>query len=302
MQYQLRAQHSSAVGGSNAVRRAGWATASGRLRLYTVLIFLCSLVVGLALGEAGVRLFLDNRYHMWPPGLRQVFTPLPTVMPGITGPSRYVINQNGLRGDPLPNDDMYKILAIGGSTTECVYLDETEAWPYLLQQSLSQTNKKVWVGNAGRSGLNTKSHILQLTHLTEDGGIQAVIMLIGVNDFMQRLAKGDEYQPFLGIDSLPMSEYEILMSQTFFTWPGADNREPFFKRLAIYRYTRELKYRYLRSTSHRLIQDVDGSVYEVWRTNRRTNTGGTSRPWGRSRRSEACVLFWPRSRICGALV
>lgn len=253
---------------SYSLKLDGPATATGRFRLYTLCLIVGGLAVGLVLGEASVRLVLDNRYHMWPPGLNRVFTPSPTVMPGITGASRYIINQDGLRGDPLPHDDTYKILAIGGSTTECVYLDETETWPYLLQQSLAGKNK-VWVGNAGRSGLNTKSHILQLTHLTEQyRGIDAVIMLIGVNDLMQRLAKDAEYRPFLGIDALPLSDYEVLMSQTFFTWPGADNREPFIKRLALYRVTRELQYQYL-MFAPKLVQDIDGSVYDVWRANRR---------------------------------
>jgi lysophospholipase L1-like esterase len=253
-----------------------WALGPDR-RLATWVLVLSGIVVGLVLGEASIRLFLDNRYHVWPPGLRQVFTPSPTVMPGITGPSRYVINQDGFRGDSLPHDDTtYKILAIGGSTTECVYLDETETWPYLLQQSLS-TMSKVWVGNAGRSGLNTKNHIVQLAHLSKYRSLDAIIMLLGVNDFMQRLAKGADYQPFLGVDALPQSDYEILMSQTFFTWPGADNREPFFKRLAVYRLSRELRYRYQRTTPRRLVQDVDGAVYEVWRANRRQASSITSR-------------------------
>lgn len=246
-------------------------------RLGTCVLVLCGIVMGLILGEALVRLFLDDRYHVWPPGLRQVFTPSPTVMPGITGPSRYVINQDGWRGDLLPHDDTtYKILAIGGSTTECVYLDETETWPYILQQSLSTTSK-VWVGNAGRSGLNTRNHIVQLAHLSKSRSLDAIIMLLGVNDFMQRLAKGADYQPFLGVDALPRSDYEILMSQTFFTWPGADNREPFFKRTAVYRLSRELRYRYQRTTPRRLVQDVDGSVYEVWRAHRRQASTITSR-------------------------
>jgi lysophospholipase L1-like esterase len=269
MENPLASQQDSSAADTCSSDSDGPAPATGRLRLYTYVLVVSSLAVGLVIGEAAVRLFLDHSYHMWPPGLRQVFTPLPTVMPGITGPSQYVINQDGLRGDPLPHDDTYKILAIGGSTTECVYLDETETWPYLLQQSLASTNK-VWVGNAGRSGLNTKSHILQLTHLTgQYRGIDAVIMLIGVNDFMQRLAKGNGYQPFLGVDALSPSDYEMFMSQTFFTWPGADNREPFFKRMALYRVTRELQYRYLTVTPKRLMQDIDGSVYDVWRANRR---------------------------------
>lgn len=242
---------------------------SGGRPLYTVLLVAGSLLCSLILGEAAVRFFLDNRFHVWPPGLRQVFNPSPAVMPGITGPSRFVINRDGLRGDPLPHDEAYKILAIGGSTTECLYLDETEAWPYLLQRTLGAT-RKVWIGNAGRSGLNTKSHIVQLTHLTEQyRGIDAVILLIGVNDFLQRLAKGAQYRPFLGVDALPLPDYEILMSETFFTWPGSDHREPFFKRLALYRVTREMKYRYLTFAAKQLVQDADGSVFDVWRAHRR---------------------------------
>lgn len=198
-------------------------------------------------------------------------------MPGVTGPSQFVINEDGLRGDPMPHDASYKILAVGGSTTECLYLDETEAWPYLLQQLLGGTGT-VWVGNAGRSGLNTKSHIVELMHLTEQyRGIDAVIMLIGVNDFLQRLAKGAQYRPFLGVDALPLAEYEILMSETFFTWPGSDNREPFIKRLALYRLTRELKYRYLSFAAKRLAQNADGSVFDAWRANRRRASSLTSR-------------------------
>ena len=47
----------------------------------------------------------------------------------------------------------YRILTLGGSSTECLVLDQTEAWPQLLQDRLNETNKyQVWVGNAGQSG------------------------------------------------------------------------------------------------------------------------------------------------------
>lgn len=228
-----------------------------------------SFIVALMIMEAGVRLFLDDRFHVWPPGFHQVFNPPAGVLPGVTGPSHFVVSRDGLRGDPLPADRSYKILAIGGSTTECLYLDDSEAWPYLLQQTL-RSLAPIWVGNAGKSGMNTKSHIVQLAHLTQQyPGLDAVIMLIGVNDFLQRLAKGDDYRPFPGVEAMPLPDYEIMMSETFFTWPGSDNREPFFKRLALYRVTREWKYRVLRFPAKQLLQDADGSVYQIWRAHRR---------------------------------
>ena len=77
--------------------------------------------------------------------------------------SCFVINRDGMRRNPLPDTGFYKILTIGGSTTECLYLDETEAWPRILQQLLG--GEQVWVGNIGKSGLNTKHHIIQVEHL-----------------------------------------------------------------------------------------------------------------------------------------
>jgi lysophospholipase L1-like esterase len=225
-------------------------------------------VVALAVGEGVFRSLLNTQYNVWPPGFQMSFNPAATTLPGVTGPSRFLINKDGFRGDPLPKASSYKILTVGGSTTECLYLDETKAWPYLLQQTLRR-NGPVWVGNVGKSGLNSKHHLIQVEHLTRQyPGIDAIILLIGANDFLQRLSRGIHYQPFMGVESMPRSEYEILMSEAFFTWPGADNREPFVKRLALYRVVREWKYRYLRLPAKQFVQDVDASVYNVWRAHR----------------------------------
>lgn len=242
----------------------------GRRLLYWFFLVLASLFVPLAIGEATVRALLDNQYHVWPPGMHYVFHPSPDALPGITGVSHFVVNRDGMRGDPHPKQPSYKVLAIGGSTTECLYLDEKEAWPYLLQQSL-QGQDLVWIGNGGKSGLNTKHHMLQVRHLTnQHPGLDAIVLLIGVNDFLQRLAKDEDYRPFPGMDAVPLEEYETLMSEAFFTWPGSDYREPFHKRLAIWRVSREFKYRYLNTTGKHLVQDEDGSIFSKWRAHRRS--------------------------------
>ena len=75
------------------------------------------------------------RTHVWPPGLHQTFTVPAGVMPGVSAPTRFSINRDGIRGDPLGNHAL-RILAVGGSTTECLYLDDQKAWPALLQRRL----------------------------------------------------------------------------------------------------------------------------------------------------------------------
>jgi len=250
---------------SDRSRRGGEA----RPLLYWSLCLLVSVGLGLAVGEAAVRGVLDHQYHVWPPGMQVLFTPSPEVMPGVSGPSHFVINRDGVRGDPIPAETSYNILAIGGSTTECLYLDETKAWPYLLQQDLA-ADANVWVGNVGKSGLNSKHHMLQVEHLTQQyPGLRALILLVGANDFLQRLAKGDDYRPFPGLNQIPLHDFEQLMSEAFFTWPGSDPREPAPKRLAIWRIGREFKYRYLASMGKQLLQNEDGSIFTVWRSHRR---------------------------------
>lgn len=261
-------QEGSAVFGSG--RRSHRRSPSANNLLYWFCFVLGSLLISGIVGETAVRSLLDTQYHVWPPGMQYVFTPSPQAVPGVNGASHFVINRDGMRGDPLPAKGTYKILAIGGSTTECLYLDETEAWPHLLQEALGEQGR-VWVGNVGKSGLSTRHHIVQVEHLTRQyPGIDAMILLIGANDFLQRLGKGTGYRPFPGIDALPLEDYEALMSEAFFTWPGSNHREPFHKRLAMWRVTREFKYRYLSYTGKQLLQDEDGSIFSKWRAHRRS--------------------------------
>ena len=136
-------------------------------RFLTILLFCCSVVGILLLCEAVLQILLpssySNGYYIWPPHLRKVFRPYQDVMPGISGESEFIVNSHGVRGDELTPQHTYRILAIGGSTTECKYLDQSETWAYLLQETINEnTNHSVWVGNAGMSGTTTRHHLTVL--------------------------------------------------------------------------------------------------------------------------------------------
>jgi len=115
------------------------------------------------------------------------------VTPGVSGTKVFTINRLGLRGPMPPRPrEAYRIVAIGGSTTICVNLDDSEEWPHKLMEYMnaSRNRKPVWVGNAGATGANTVNHAVVMQWLP--GALQAdmVVFLFGVNDMDTSLAFG----------------------------------------------------------------------------------------------------------------
>lgn len=166
---------------------------------------LALVVVSFMIGLIACEIILDTfyprpsvfSYFAWPPYLSGIYKIEPNVMPGIYGDSHFTINSAGIRGDEFSGDQDYRILALGGSTTECILLDDSEAWPYLLQKNLnSLKGKNVWVGNVARSGLNSRDHLVQLPPLLDQyPDIDEVILMEGVNDLIMRLARHNDYDP-----------------------------------------------------------------------------------------------------------
>ena len=239
-----------------------------------LILFFCCLVFTLVVVEASLRLALPESYYIWPPHLRWLFRPDPTNMPGISGESRFEINSIGLRGDELTSSHTYRILAIGGSTTECLYLDQLKAWPYLLQAALNDGtySGKVWVGNAGMSGRTTRHHLVAMQYLPiEKMRIDTIIFLIGINDF----------QEYLAASHLPSKSAEQLLDETF--RGGLRHSKPdaaFFRRTAIWRLLRSVKTGLLQKANRYKVHDKSGNVswengdqplfpYKTWREHRR---------------------------------
>jgi lysophospholipase L1-like esterase len=156
-------------------------------------------IAALALCEGALRWILPapSRYYVLWPGFRAEFHPDPAVIPGVRGSAAYSVNADGLRARPFGQpDEEYRILAVGGSTTECPYLDDAETWPSLLETMLPRTGdgRLPWVGSVGRSGLNARDHVVEAKYLLPQyPSIDAVVVLVGINDLTVALAQGDDY-------------------------------------------------------------------------------------------------------------
>ncbi|MFQ5863209.1 MAG: SGNH/GDSL hydrolase family protein [Candidatus Brocadiales bacterium] len=237
-----------------------------RENILRAILILFGSFTALAVGEIGLRILYpcQNKYYVWPPNLRRDLDPVPDWIPGVRGKARFYINSQGIRADEFSDDQQYRIIAIGGSTTECVYLDQTEAWPYVLQEKLNSLAVcNVWVGNVGKSAANTRDHILQMNYmLPQYHNIDAVIFLVGINDFMHRLRQGVSYNHnFLNKPDWEQRQ----MGHTFSIFPATS----FYERMAIWHFARQVKPLYLGWLKD-LIQDKNGR-YVVKNRQRRKN-------------------------------
>ena len=70
-----------------------------------------------------------DRFYVWPPGMHVTFEPYPRYLPGVEGTANVIISSDGVRGDEIGPDTDFKVLVLGGSSSECSYLDQAEAWP-----------------------------------------------------------------------------------------------------------------------------------------------------------------------------
>jgi lysophospholipase L1-like esterase len=240
-----------------------------KLLLFAAVVLGSSTIVALVVGEAVLRFAQPKEYYIRAPHLKKVFKPYRNVMPGISGESRFETNSRGFRGDELTDEHTFRILTVGGSTTECLYLDQFETWPYLLQKTLNENlqNRQVWVGNAGLSGITTRHHLIALQYLPlKEMKIDAVVFLVGINDFTRRLSQDTLYDTNFSTQR----EATALVNETFTggTYPGPD--EPFFKKTALYQLLWKAKGIVFPSKRlENIEQDGAGKIYVTWREHRR---------------------------------
>jgi len=139
-------------------------------------------------------LFAHKELHLRPPGKRYIFHIVDKNVPGLTpGDKVFSVNNVGLRGPdfPEPKDRSYKIVTLGGSTTECGWLDDSEDWTHLLMTELNSlpNGHRVWVANAGSSGTSAIVHLRVLQNLPIFRRVQMVIMMFGGNDLAATLMR-----------------------------------------------------------------------------------------------------------------
>lgn len=173
-----------------------------REHIYSAVLLIVGIVVALVASEFGTRVYFSiknekNKYYVWPPNLRKIFKPTAGTMPGVNSIAHFNVNSDGIRGDEMSSKKQHRILAIGGSTTECLFLDQEKSWPYALQNRLNALHPAdVWVGNAGKAGLSTREHFMHMKYLLPQfPEVETVIILAGVNDLIRRLIEDKKYDP-----------------------------------------------------------------------------------------------------------
>jgi lysophospholipase L1-like esterase len=198
-----------------------------REHLYGAALLIVGIVVALVASEFGTRVYFSiknekNKYYVWPPNLRKIFKPTPGTMPGVNGIAHFNVNSDGIRGDEMSSKKQHRILAIGGSTTECLFLDQEKSWPYALQNRLNALHlADVWIGNAGKAGLSTREHFMHMKYLLPQfPEVETVIILAGVNDLIRRLIEDKKYDPYF------LDHYEDWKQRLI---KGAFSETPYYK-------------------------------------------------------------------------
>src|SRR3989338_8707095 len=235
--------------------------------LFTIVIF--SITSSLIFVEIILHKFYALRYgynyYLWPPYLSRNITTNPDIFPGVSGDKRFFINSIGMRGSEPLAENQKRIVAMGGSTTESGELDESETWPSVLEKFLNNnSNKKIWVGNAGRRGSTTRDNIFQMKYfVSKIENVETIVLLSGINDFM--LSISTQYKPF---DKNSINNPSVTqMDHAFSVHPYSNYG---IKGTAIWSLIKQVK---VATVGRELIEDNEGKSQTFWR-DRRQNAGG----------------------------
>jgi len=93
-------------------------------------------------------------------------------------------NSLGFRG-PEPPENFHEYLTmvvVGGSTTECFYLQDDQAWPSRLSENLKREFRNVWINNAGLDGHGTFGHTILMREYIVPLKPALVLFFVGIND------------------------------------------------------------------------------------------------------------------------
>ncbi len=224
-------------------------------------LVILSILLSLFIAELILRFIYQQqtKYFVWQPNLSHTFHPDSTIFYGITGTKQFSINTQCFRGDEFTNDSSVKYLCIGGSTTECLYLDDKETWCYKLQEAL---NSKFVIGSIGKSGCTTRENYIQLKYFVPQlGKIGGVILMVGLNDMMKRLSRDTlfennfQFTPKLE-DSLANT---ILLSNR--------KESSWWRNTRLFQLAQNI-FHQANKVEWKNVQDDSGEIYKTWRENR----------------------------------
>lgn len=229
-----------------------------------LLLLAVSIVVSLLIAEVALRIVFpqDNKYYIWQPSLQHVFHPDSNILYGVKGDKEFAINSTGARGDVFSKNTK-NYVCIGGSTTECLYLDDKETWHNILQQELGKLYK---VSSLGKSGVTTREHYLHIKYTVKQlEHVNGVILMVGINDLMKRLSRDSLYDADF---QFTKSVEDSLVSTIFLK--QRKQEDTWWRRTALFL----LAQRVYHSNRHNgvvweNVQDDTGNSLQQWRNNRK---------------------------------
>ena len=141
-----------------------------------------------------------SRYHVWLPGTRMELRQIARAFAQVERRVRFEVNADGERGGDVPADapGLFRVLVAGGSSAECLALDQPTSWPGALERLLSDDAsrrlpgaQRVHVGNIARSGIGSRQLDLILTHvLPQYRSLDALVIMVGASDVLRWLEDG----------------------------------------------------------------------------------------------------------------
>jgi len=152
--------------------------------------------------EVGCRMWVRrrSRYYVWPPRVRLEIRLEPEVFPQLEPRVRFDINADGERGGDIRGDErgLYRILVAGGSSVECLALDQLRSWPGALERLLNTPDslhalaaRRAHVGNIGHAGVGSAELDLILERvLPQYRHLDAVLVMVGASDVYHWLEEG----------------------------------------------------------------------------------------------------------------
>jgi hypothetical protein len=215
-----------------------------KLRFLKICMGVILAAIGLLLIELFCRRLIPppDNFYIWPPGIERTYTPDQKILPGTSPRVWFRTNSYGLRSfNPIPTDD-YRILVLGGGAAECLYLNQRETWPRRIISRLQEAppQLRIWVGNGGRIGQNSRDNILHLHKLPLKAlDVDAIIILTVVDDLLLPLRQGAGYNPDY-MEQPGSYTRQLDHAFRFVPYQYSLPSPPFFKKLGIWRVAKRI--------------------------------------------------------------
>lgn len=232
------------------------------------LIF-ASILLSLFIAEGVLQILSsdEEKIYVWQPNLHHVFYPDTNIFYGIKGAKNFTINRQGFRGNEFNEDNSKKYLCIGGSTTECLCLDDKETWWHRAELLCNIVlrdlgNVKTQFGSIGKSGCTTREHYIQLKYFVPQlGKIDGVVMMVGLNDMMKRLSQDSVFEAnfrFTQESEDSFVNHIFVSSSTQTSW---------WRKLKLTQILQHFLHQH-KTVKWENVQDDTGQIYANWRQRR----------------------------------